>query len=715
MDAAHGRTEDRTARVGRQPIALSRLGRPVALLALIATACFLLPEGLLPTGYKRGTGGKKPSAFCTTGRCADDRIIGDSLRRCGKFWANSTTSPLHERSNVFDIRLSAQSHQSDCTPSDLQRGERSPDSTGRPALATDSVSPKRRPAKTGVAFAAATELLPGEAGPTLPEQAVLPEEMTLPKEPDDAESGPAQRWQFKQPGAVAQVPAPQEVLVAPADETSPPPLGGRTQMRFVPLRPLPDQQARPLVPEPGVAAPPSTSEQAEPSDAERSESTGVPEDRHTGPAVERQPPASAAGRTSEPSDSDLPSSALPQPEASPLEPSVHWEDRSEQLEQIARQADRHTRHGFELADRGALFAARAEFITALRLVAQGLDAEYRTSNHSRALAAGLAAVEEAGDFVPDNSRLEAHLDLPSLIGSHVTPVLKNANKAELAPMLCVQCYLSFAQEQLAAAAGREIAGSMALCALGKVYGTLAMQRNPAARAAEAKAVTFYQSALLVYPGNFMAANELGVLYARHGNYAAARAALEHSVRIHQHAAGWRNLAVVYRQLGHADLAAQAARQAENISRRQLVKQSSQLPSGTVVQWIDPVTFAQTARDVPPATPPPEIPAHATPARATPARATAARATAAGRTAAGATAVPASASSASAPSATAASASAAFATPPGGPRAQAPPPASAAKTSKPALPALPAPLSGLLGPSVARRNEQNTVNSAPSRQ
>ena len=649
MDAAHGRTEDRTARVSRKPIAMSRLGRPVALLALIATLCLLLPKGHNP-----GTGGKKPSAFSTTGHRADDSTVGDSLRPCGKFWAKSSGAPSHEGPNVLGLRPSAQSHQPALSPSALWRGECSPNMTGRPAHASDPASATGRPAATSVAFAAATELLPDQAGP------VLPEQLTLPEEPDNGPICPPQQWQFKQPGAVAQVPAPQEVLAAPADETSPPQSGGKAQMRFVPLSPLPSDQARPLVPEQTATHPPGTSERAEPSHAKPGDTVANPENRHPEPAVERQPPASAAGRTSGASEDDLPSSALPQPEASPLEPSVHWEDRSEQLEQIARQADRHTRHGFELADRGALFAARAEFITALRLVAQGLDAEYRTSNHSRALAAGLAAVEEAGDFVPDNSRLEAHLDLPSIIGSHVTPVLKNANKTELAPMLCVQCYLSFAQEQLAAAVGREIAGSMALCALGKVYGTLAMQRNPAARAAEPKAVTFYQAALLVYPGNFMAANELGVLYARNGNYAAARAALEHSVRVHQHAAGWRNLAVVYRQLGHADLAAQAARQAENISRRQLANQPSRLQSGGVVQWVDPATFAQTARDVPAATPPPP-------------------------------------------------------TPPGGPRGQAPPPASAGKPSKPALPTLPAPLSGLLGPSVARRNEQNTANSAPSRQ
>ena len=47
--------------------------------------------------------------------------------------------------------------------------------------------------------------------------------------------------------------------------------------------------------------------------------------------------------------------------------------RSEAMETIARQADEKVRQGMELADRGACFAARAEFHRRTRLLAQGLD------------------------------------------------------------------------------------------------------------------------------------------------------------------------------------------------------------------------------------------------------------------------------------------------------------------------------------------------------
>ena len=88
---------------------------------------------------------------------------------------------------------------------------------------------------------------------------------------------------------------------------------------------------------------------------------------------------------------------------------------------------------------------------ALRLVAQALDAESQTGTHSRALAAGWTAVKEADDFMPTGSRMEADLDLSSIIAGHRTPVLKAAPRESLAPLTALECYFTFAQEQLAAA------------------------------------------------------------------------------------------------------------------------------------------------------------------------------------------------------------------------------------------------------------------------
>jgi tetratricopeptide (TPR) repeat protein len=304
--------------------------------------------------------------------------------------------------------------------------------------------------------------------------------------------------------------------------------------------------------------------------------------------------------------------------ASLLCPPEAAKERSEQLERIAQQADRQIRRGFELAGRGAYFAARSEFIKALRLLAEGLDTEHQTEAHSRSLALALAAMSEAADFIPAGSRLEGDLKLRAIIEGHRTPVLKNAATENLTPLSALKCYFTFAQEQLAAAAGSEVAGSMALCALGKLHAALAGPHENNVRAAEAKAVAFYQAALLVYPQNYMAANDLGVLLARCGDYREAEGALKYSLSIHPQSTSWHNLAVVYRQQGQPASARQAlwrwqaATEAE-IARRKALRN----PPNESVRWVDPSVFNQLQARTPvavPRTTPPAKPADATPPR-----------------------------------------------------------------------------------------------------
>jgi tetratricopeptide (TPR) repeat protein len=300
-------------------------------------------------------------------------------------------------------------------------------------------------------------------------------------------------------------------------------------------------------------------------------------------------PAGAAQATAGQPDRASPPLRLPAP---PLAPPAA---RPEALENIARQADQQLYHGFELANRQAYFAARSEFIAALRLVAQGLDAHERTGAHSQSLAAGLTALKEAQDFMPADARLEAELDLPAIVGGHRTPVLKAVPPGQLQALAAVAAYLTFAQERLAAAAGREVAGSMALSALGKLHAALAGQNTPGLQAPEPKAVAFFQAALLVYPRNCIAANELGVLLARNGDYAHARRALEHSVSVGRTALGLRNLALVYRRLGQPQLAELAGRQAEGLAAAEAAahREFRGSPAGAV-RWVEPEVMARTA-------------------------------------------------------------------------------------------------------------------------
>lgn len=272
--------------------------------------------------------------------------------------------------------------------------------------------------------------------------------------------------------------------------------------------------------------------------------------------------------------------------------------RSEQMEQIARQADRQTRRGFELAGRGAYFAARAEFLGALKLVADGLDTEQRTDRHGRAFAAALTAMREAEDFLPRGSKLENEVNVAMIAASHDTPAIKKA-EGTISPIVAVKRYMTYAQEQFAAAVDHEVAGSIALHALGKLHGAMAKKKIGLVAANEPKAIVFYQSALLAYPRNYMAANDLGVLLAQCGEPSQAKAVLEHSLALSQQSATWNNLSVIYRQLNMTAASNQAARQAVVVQQAEMARRRAILGTAQdTVQWVDPQTFAQTSTTAP---------------------------------------------------------------------------------------------------------------------
>jgi len=301
--------------------------------------------------------------------------------------------------------------------------------------------------------------------------------------------------------------------------------------------------------------------------------------------------AEKAPRTSAAADDDQADSQPMRPvPGSLLLPPDGSRPRSRHLELIAREADRHSRRAFELAGRKAYFSARAQFIMALRLLAQALDAEHQTQVHSQALATGLRTLKEAEDFIPGRSKLEADLDLPEIVRTHRTPVLQGVELGRLTPLDAMQCYHSFAQEQLGLAGGGEVASSMALYGLGKLHKALAEQGSSIVQAARPKAVVYYQAALLVCRHNYMASNDLGVMLAQAGRYEEARMALEHSLSVQRHSAGWHNLGVVYQQLGRTELAGRAFRLAEADREAQLpgLAQATRGP----VQWVDSQTFAQ---------------------------------------------------------------------------------------------------------------------------
>jgi tetratricopeptide (TPR) repeat protein len=263
------------------------------------------------------------------------------------------------------------------------------------------------------------------------------------------------------------------------------------------------------------------------------------------------------------------------------------------MEMIARQADDKTREGSDLAQRGAYFAARADFVAALRVLAQGLDNEEGAARHSQALGAALTAMKEVQDFVPAPGKVEGELELAPIVAAHRTPLLKNVPPERLQALGATKLYFNFAQQQLCLAAGREVAGSMALRALGKLHAAMAERAVPEVVLPEAQAITFLQAAILVCPPNYMAANDLGVLLAHKGDFAAALAPLEHSVRVCPCSENLSNLSAVYRRLGNVRMADIAARDAESAKARELARQrSNNRFAGGSVQWVDASVMAR---------------------------------------------------------------------------------------------------------------------------
>ena len=272
---------------------------------------------------------------------------------------------------------------------------------------------------------------------------------------------------------------------------------------------------------------------------------------------------------------------------------INASSRSVQMNVVALEVARHVGRGFNLADRGAYFAARSQFVQSLRLLTQALDAKHHTACHSQALAAGMRALDEAEDFVPRGSRLEADLDLPMLIAGHHTPALKSVNSRELSPLIAQRRYYSYAQEQLGIATPGEPAGSMALYGLGKIHNVIAAQPAPSIFAAESKALAYHHAALQTDSRNYLAANELAVLLVKSGYLPSARALLQQSVAGSPQPAAWHNLALVHRYLGEPQLSALAEH--ESAAAAEGLGAKTQSDNSLKIEWVDAKTFADSSR------------------------------------------------------------------------------------------------------------------------
>ena len=250
--------------------------------------------------------------------------------------------------------------------------------------------------------------------------------------------------------------------------------------------------------------------------------------------------------------------------------------------------------GFRLAQRGALYAAQEEFVQVLRRAAQAKDAFEGGEARSRALAAGLRAIDEAEDFVPDGIQLEAELDVAIVASSHRTPVLDDIQR-EVTPHQAVVLYHNFAHEQLAYAVAGEQAGSMALYGLGKINARLAA-RNDEDIELTRNATTMYAAAYAARADNHLAANELGVMLCRSGSAAEAKYLFERTIDLAPTALAYHNLAVAQGKLGMHTHAAANEQQSQRLAARE--RSTGAVSRRAGVEWVSPEDMARVAQPAP---------------------------------------------------------------------------------------------------------------------
>lgn len=260
---------------------------------------------------------------------------------------------------------------------------------------------------------------------------------------------------------------------------------------------------------------------------------------------------------------------------------------------LTNQAAVEFRKGVELATRGSLFAARNQFLKSLTQLAQAADAQSGQRTHEPAWNAAQRAIEEMEDFASRRGAASVQTDLTLLVRSHQTKAIALDEAGQLASTEAFVRYMQFAKQRLHDAFGGSPAAASALHAVGRVYDSLADQ--PSLVAAHDKARLFYESALNVDPSQAAAANDLGVLLARHGRLNEAQSLLTHSLGRYPTSAGYHNLAVVQERLGQPQLAAQARQAAQARSGAAGALADPALAPWQNVRWLETQRFAQTSQ------------------------------------------------------------------------------------------------------------------------
>ena len=251
---------------------------------------------------------------------------------------------------------------------------------------------------------------------------------------------------------------------------------------------------------------------------------------------------------------------------------------------IAERGRRLLQQANSMANRGALYAARREFVRIMRTITQSLDSQLGQQYHTRALIAGVRALEEADDFaLATRNNIEDDVHLESFVKGHKTPVLKGKDLDRMTPLIAIQQYYEFAKEQLTIAGGRFPLSSEVLYSIGRAESFIGQQQGKESGAP--KSLAFFYAALATNPANARASNELGVMLAQRGRLVEAASVIHHGVQMGGSPTTVNNLAKIYEQLGDP-------RAAEMRTHAQRLAASPQGTAYQSVSWVTPAQFAR---------------------------------------------------------------------------------------------------------------------------
>lgn len=260
---------------------------------------------------------------------------------------------------------------------------------------------------------------------------------------------------------------------------------------------------------------------------------------------------------------DTEGTATPEPgPESNLEPVAEHEVRWSPLpETVVERVRQHNRRAIEMASHGAVYSSRAEFVKALRLVAHSLDTQGNSYRHTVALKNAMVALDESAAFAPEGTQLPSDLDLSKIVMNHQTTLLRDRVLDDMAPAAAVRAYHRYAEGQFAIACGQELVAADAMYGMARLQPLINAHDPGWANRQAQVAMAYYQSALQVYPKHYLAAQELGLLLARDGQFQEARDVLQQAVDTQPKLTqAWQYLAEVHRQLGDDHLADVAERE-----------------------------------------------------------------------------------------------------------------------------------------------------------